>query len=114
MAAATRTASPDVVDAVREFDEAVRSTVRWAEARGDTLVLVTADHDTGGLGVIDGDYDDGVAEVRWASEFHTGQWVPLFAFGPGAEHFNGVMDNTDIGVLIAKLLGIDDFPNAQP
>jgi alkaline phosphatase len=103
-----------VVDAVREFDEAVALAVEWAELRGDTLVLVTADHDTGGLGVFDGDYDDGIAEVRWASNLHTAQWVPLFAFGPGAEHFSGVMDNTDIGVLIAKLLGIEDFPNSQP
>ena len=103
-----------VVDAVREFDDAVALTVRWAEARGDTLVIVTADHDTGGLGVVNGDYGKGVAEVRWATDLHTGQWVPLFAFGPGAEQFSGVMDNTDIGVLIAKLLGIDDFPNAQP
>jgi len=103
-----------VVEAVREFDDAVALTVRWAEERGDTLVLVTADHDTGGLGVVDGDYDDGVAEVRWVSDMHTGQWVPLFAFGPGAEHFSGVMDNTDIGILIAKLLEIEDFPNAKP
>ncbi len=103
-----------VVEAVREFDEAVSYAVAWAEERGDTLVLVTADHDTGGLGVTDGDYEDGSAGVRWVNDLHTGQWVPLFAFGPGAEHFSGVMDNTDIGVLIAKLLGIEDFPNAHP
>lgn len=104
----------DVVEAVREFDEAVALAVAWAGGRTDTLVLVTADHDTGGLGVTEGDYEDGAAEVRWVCDMHTGQWVPLFAFGPGAEHFNGVMENTDIGVTIAKLLGIADFPNAQP
>jgi len=103
-----------VVDAVREFDDAVRFAVAWAEDRGDTLVLVTADHDTGGLGVIDGEYDDGVAEVRWASDIHTAQWVPLFAFGPGAEQFSGVIENSDIGVVIAKLLGIEDFPALHP
>lgn len=103
-----------VVEAVREFDEAVAYAVAWAEERNDTLVLVTSDHDTGGLGVTDGDYEDGTAAVRWVCDMHTGQWVPLFAFGPGAEHFGGVMDNTDIGILIAKLLGIEDFPNAQP
>jgi len=104
----------DVVDAVREFDEAAAHAIEWAELRGDTLVVVTADHDTGGLGIFDGDYDDGIAEVRWATDLHTAQWVPLFAFGPGAEHFSGVMDNTDIGILIAKLLGIEDFPDSQP
>ena len=103
-----------VVDAVREFDASVALAVEWAETRGDTLVLVTADHDTGGLGIIDGDYDDGVGEVRWGTEVHTAQWVPLFAFGPGAEHFSGVIDNTDIGILIAKLLGIEDYPDLEP
>ncbi len=103
-----------VVDAVREFDASVAFAVEWAEERGDTLVLVTADHDTGGLGIVNGNYDDGVAEVRWTSDMHTALWVPLFAFGPGAEHFSGVIDNTDIGILIAKLLGIEDFPSAQP
>ena len=103
-----------VVDAVREVDASVAFALEWAEARGDTLVLVTADHDTGGLGIVDGDYDDGIAEVRWTTNVHTALWVPLFAFGPGADHFSGVIDNTDIGILIAKLLGIEDFPSTQP
>lgn len=104
----------DVVRAVREFDKAVASAVSWAAQRGDTLVLVTADHDTGGLGVIEGDYEDGKAGVRWVWDMHTAQWVPLFAFGPGAEYFSGVIDNTEIGILIARLLGIEDFPAVQP
>ena len=108
------TSVSEVVGAVREFDEAVALAVAWAEDRGDTLVLVTADHDTGGLGVTDGDYEDGIAGVRWVWDLHTGQWVPLFAFGPGSQLFNGVMDNTDIGILIAKLLMIEDFPAIHP
>ena len=103
-----------VTEGIRELDTAVASILAWVEPRGDTLVIVTADHDTGGLGIVDGDYDDGVAEVRWATENHTGQWVPLFAFCPGSQHFNGVMDNTEIGILIDKLLGIEDFPAIHP
>lgn len=103
-----------VVEAVREFDAAVAVAVAWAEARGDTLVVATADHDTGGLGIVDGPFDTALAEVRWATDYHTGQWVPLFAFGPGGDHFGGVIDNTDIPILIAKLLSIDDFPDRGP
>jgi len=103
-----------LTEGIRELDAAVASILAWSETRGDTLVIVTADHDTGGLGIVDGDYRDGVAEVRWATEDHTGQWVPLFAFGPGSEHFSGVIDNTDIGILIAKLLRIEDFPAIHP
>jgi alkaline phosphatase len=109
-----RNSVAEVVDAVRELDTAVASLLAWAEPRGDTLVVVTADHDTGGLGIINGDYSDGVAEVRWATNSHTAQWVPVFAFGPGAEHFTGVIDNTDMSVLFAKLLRIEDFPRLQP
>jgi alkaline phosphatase len=103
-----------VVDAVREFDQAVTRAVEWAAARGETLVIVTADHDTGGLGIVDGDYRKATAEVRWTTDYHTGLWVPLFAFGPGAEQFSGVLDNTEIGVRIADLLGIEDFPRLLP
>lgn len=98
------------VAAVREVDEAARALLARAAATDDVLVIVTADHDTGGLGVVNG--EDGVAEVRWATKDHTAQWVPVFAWGPGAERFGGVLDNTDVGVRIADLLGLEGLPPA--
>jgi alkaline phosphatase len=102
-----------LTEGVRELDAALAAALSWAEPRNDTLILVTADHDTGGLGIVDGDYSDGVAKLRWATAEHTAQWVPVFAFGPGAEHFTGVIDNTDLGVLAAELLAIEGFPGLQ-
>jgi alkaline phosphatase len=99
---------------IRELDAAVAATLEWAEPRGDTLIVVTADHDTGGLGITDGLYSEDSAEVRWATDGHLAQWVPVFAFGPGAEHFAGVIDNTDIAVLTGKLLGLENFPRLHP
>jgi len=103
-----------VVEGVRELDRAVAAMLDWAAPRGDTLIVVTADHDTGGMGIVGGTYDESTAEIRWATTGHTSQWVPVFAFGPGAEHFTGVIDNTDVPILFAELLGIEDFPRLQP
>jgi alkaline phosphatase len=103
-----------LVAGIAELDAALAAILDWAAPRGDTLVLVTADHDTGGVGIVDGAYEESLAEVRWATTGHTAQWVPLFAFGPGAEEFSGVIDNTEIGVRIAELLGITGFPGIRP
>jgi alkaline phosphatase len=103
-----------LVEGIRELDATLETVLDWSLPRGDTLVILTADHDTGGLAVVDGDYDRGVATVRWVTKYHTAQWVPVFAFGPGAGHFNGVFDNADLGVVTAKLLGIEDFPAVHP
>jgi alkaline phosphatase len=48
--------------------------------------------------------------LGWTTGGHTVIDVPLYAYGPGAEHFTGTMDNTDIGKRIADLLGIEPFP----
>ncbi|MCB0315953.1 MAG: alkaline phosphatase, partial [Calditrichaeota bacterium] len=48
-------------------------------------------------------------EVDWATRLHTGQMVPLFAFGPHAARFSGVMDNTDIPKKIARIVGLAEF-----
>lgn len=102
-----------VVEGLRELDAALVRALDFASRQGDTLVIVTADHDTAGMAITDGDFDDAMAELRWLDDGHLNTWVPLFAFGPGAPRFAGVYDNTEIGRRIAELLGLDGFPPAS-
>jgi alkaline phosphatase len=92
--------------ALEGFDAAVGVALDFAAARNDTLVLVTGDHETGGLRV-----SETRQRRRWRMEFstaeHTGTMVPIFAFGPGAEAFTGIMDNSDVG---KKLLALQQKP----
>jgi len=99
-----------VMEGMRELNQAVAAILEAVEDSGDTLIVVTADHDTGTPSIVDGDYEEGRAIVRWATGDHSSQWLPLFAFGPGAELFTGVLDNTEVGVLAAHALGLTSFP----
>lgn len=92
------------------FDMAVREALEFARRDGHTLVIVTADHETGGLQLEDDDRRDIGVRARWTSGGHTGANVPLFAYGPGAELFAGELDNTDVPKRIAALTGITGFP----
>lgn len=99
-----------IVESMGELERAISRILEFAGERGDTLVLITADHDTGNMSVVRGRPDEGRAQIRWATDGHTGTWVPLFAFGPGAEAFNGVFDNTEIARRLADMLELPDFP----
>ncbi len=154
-----------------EFDEAVKVALDYAKEHGDTLVVVTADHETGGLLLSGGSYSIDIdklrsyskisvealmkeispqnareiikkyygidisdeeykelkeafakggyapsntigdivsqhAQIRWGTHSHTGVLIPLFADGPGAEKFSGILDNTEIPRLIAEILNL--------
>ena len=91
------------------FDMAVREVIEFAQSDGHTLVIVTADHDTGGLKLKPGK-KTGQLKAKWTSGDHTAANVPIYAYGPGADQFAGVLDNTDIAKRIAKLTGIKTFP----
>jgi alkaline phosphatase len=90
--------------ALAAFDQAVAAAVEWARADGAVLVVVTADHETGGLSL----FDDGPGRMRlaWTSVHHSGAPVGLFAYGPQAPRFTGLHDNTEIPRLIAEALAI--------
>ncbi len=98
------------MDGMRELDEAVAMILDATRQRGDTLVVVLADHDTGGLGLVEGKYGDGEALVRWNYHLHLANLVPIFAFGPGAEAFTGVYDNTAFATRMALVMGLETLP----
>jgi len=98
------------IEQVLLFDEAVKQAVDFAIKDKHTLVVVTADHETGGLTVRGGKLSGQDLDIHWSTGGHTGLPVVVYAFGPGAEYFTGVYDNTDIPKKFAQLLGIEPFP----
>lgn len=97
------------------FDEAVKAGMDYALKDKKTLVLVTADHETGGLTINGGTLDGKKLELSWSTFNHTGVPVPLFAFGPAALKFTGLQDNTEIPRKIGRLIGLSNFPqNLNP
>lgn len=95
-----------IVDEMIDFDNAVGKALQFAAKNGETLVIVTADHETGGLGITGGSLTTGDVQGAFLSKDHTATMVPLFAYGPGSELFTGVQDNTDVFKKCVKLLGL--------
>lgn len=85
------------------FDDAVRVALDFAKKNADTLVVVTADHETGGLAVHQGDEQNPKFTGHFVSGGHSANMVPIYAFGPGAELFGGTHDNTEIPKICAGL-----------
>ena len=97
----------DVADLFKQmasFDEAVKTALAYAKKRGDVLVVVAADHETGGVSVEGARASN--LKVAFSTKGHTDTNVPLFAYGPGSEDFAGPHDNTDVPKLIAKALNV--------
>lgn len=92
------------------FDQAVRVALDYARQDGQTLVVVTADHETGGMAINGGAKDGTHLAIAWTTQSHTALDVPLFAFGPNALDFTGAYDNTCVPRLFARYLGLKDFP----
>ena len=96
-----------------DLDNAVSLAYEYAMNNKDTLVIVTADHETGGL-LIESEglsYTGDKVKFSYNTDVgkgnHTGVPVPVYAYGPGAENFSGTLDNTDIYHAILKSIGVD-------
>lgn len=81
---------------VLEFANAVQVALDFAAGRDDTLIIVTADHETGGLSVLADNGPGVMPNVSWSTHGHTDVPVPVYAFGLGAELILDVTDNTDL------------------
>ena len=77
---------------------------------GNTLVVVTADHETGGLAITGGSVSrKKVSGGPLEQEGHTATMVPVFSYGPDSETFSGIYDNTKIFEKIHKFTEIKLF-----
>jgi alkaline phosphatase len=111
------------LQAMGELDKAVAVARAWAATHRDTLVIVTGDHETGGLAVEDVDTEDESGDgtsaedgpfpvkgtdfqffVDWTTTGHTGQDVPVSAYGPLADRFTGKHPNTHVYDVLEPVL----------
>ncbi len=96
-----------MVNGLRSMEATLEILLTHAETDGNTLLLFTADHETGGLAL---SYKDNNSTIRptWSSRDHTGVVVPVLAMGPGSDRFDGAMTNQQIGQLLHSLVKADD------
>ena len=102
--------TPYVVREVKDFDDAIGVVLTFAQENPGTLVIITADHETGGMTINGVNRENTMVDIAWTSTGHTGTPIPLMAYGPHAVEFSGWWDNTDIGKKVADLLGFENFP----
>ena len=93
---------------MESFMQAVEVAVEYARRHPDTLVVVTADHETGGLALISANADFNLAEqgveFKWSTGGHSGQMVPIYLYGAAAESINGIMENTELNAKLKALI----------
>ncbi len=95
-----------ITSEVLDFDKAIGAMLDFAIEDGETLVIVTADHETGGFAINPGSSGEDILS-GFTTDGVTGAMVPVFAYGPGAELFSGVYENTGIYFRMRKALGLD-------
>ena len=96
--------SDQVMVEMADFDDAIGEAVRFSEKNPGTLVVVTADHETGGYALVDGSLQDKSVEGEFISDHHTAVMVPLFAMGPGSELLTGIRTNSEVGRILQELM----------
>ena len=92
-----------VVSEFNDFDAAIQTVLDFTIDHPNTLVIVTADHETGGLSIPKGDIKTMEPVAEFSTLGHTATMVPVYSRGPSAETFSGIYDNTAI---FSKMLDV--------
>ncbi|MDR1861200.1 MAG: alkaline phosphatase [Bacteroidales bacterium] len=95
---------PYIVEEMTDFDRAIGVALEFAAKNKETLIIVTADHETGGLAIANGNLKNGTVNGLFPTGGHTAIPVPVFSFGPGANRLTGFMENTDIANIVKEFL----------
>jgi len=103
-----------MMDEVHDFDRTVGKVLQWAARDGGTLVVVTSDHETGGWTLLGGDIATGKVRGRFSTDDHSGVMVPVYSFGPKAETFTGIFENTDLFYKMLAAYGFGDITDRAP
>lgn len=93
-----------IVTEMIDFDKTVGEVLDWVEQDGETLLVITADHETGGFAINKGSTRDSLVGA-FTSDYHTATMIPVFAYGPGAEAFSGIYENTSIYYKMREAFG---------
>lgn len=96
--------SKELLDEMKDFSTAICEVLNFAKADSSTLVVITSDHETGGMSIIEGSKDAKNIEIAYTTTHHTPSPVGIFAFGPGEEQFRGIMNINQIGQKLFYLL----------
>ena len=97
------------VNETLDFDQAIARVLEFARQDGQTLVIVTADHETGGLSINRTGTREMTFTAGWTTNEHTGNVVPVFAYGPNAQAFGHVIQNHNIPQLAVQSWGVKNF-----
>jgi len=97
------------VKEVYDFDCAVAVAMRYVALNPNTVLIITADHETGDLWIPEKAEKESEVIYEYGTYNHTNKMVPIFAAGYGVEALSGFVENTDIGIFIASLLGENEF-----
>ncbi len=93
-----------LVTELLDFDQVIKAALEFADKDGETLVIITADHETGGLTLVNGDPKSGLVNGHFSTDDHSATPVPVFAYGPRSYLFNGVYENIEIHHKIKEAL----------
>ena len=99
--------SEGMVEEMKEFDTTLKILVDYVNKHPETLLVVTADHETGGTSVGYKGHtvgEDVPVHLTFSTKGHTGTVVPIFAYGAGAEKFAGIFKNWEIHGVIEGLM----------
>lgn len=99
--------SEGMIEEMKEVDRTLQQLIAYVNQHPETLLVVTADHETGGTAVSYKSYEVGQrtpVQLSFSTKGHTGTVVPIFAYGAGAEAFAGIMKNTELPKKIEKLM----------